>query len=83
MSESAVAYGTKSQGEYTLEDYYALPDDQKVELIDGVFYDMASLLFVHQRVAGELHRQIANYICMKYNKNPPVHKSPEGFRFAH
>ncbi len=62
VSEPAVAYGTKSQGEYTLEDYYALPDDQRVELIDGVFYDMASPLFVHQRAGGEIYRQIANYI---------------------
>lgn len=27
---------------YTVDDYYALPDEQRIELIDGVFYDMAS-----------------------------------------
>ncbi len=36
------AYQVKKQGEYTLEDYYALPDDQRYELIDGVLYDMAA-----------------------------------------
>ena len=36
----------------TLDDYLALPDDVRVELIDGVFYDIPSHLLVHQRVNG-------------------------------
>ena len=32
------------------------------ELIDGVFYDMATPTFLHQKIAGEIYRQIANYI---------------------
>ena len=39
-----------------------LPDDQRVELIDGVFYDMGAPTRAHQLIAGEIHRQIANYI---------------------
>ena len=60
------------QGSYTIEDYFALPDDQRVELIDGVFYDMSSPVSLHQLIAGEVHRQIANFIldrggsCMAY-----------------
>ena len=42
---------------YTVEDYYALPDDIRTELIDGVFYDMASPSVTHQLVIGELHLQ--------------------------
>ena len=66
VAEEAVAYhagcGGKRQGEYTLEDYYALPDDQRVELIDGVFYEMTAPATFHQLMAGELHRQISNFI---------------------
>ena len=40
---------------YTLEDYYALPDERRVELIDGVFYDMAAPSEGHQIVLGELY----------------------------
>lgn len=53
---------SKKPGEYTIEDYRALPDDQRVELIDGYFYDMAAPTTFHQLIAGELHRQIANFI---------------------
>ena len=44
----------KKQGEYTLEDYYALPDERRVELIDGVFYDMSAPAVIHQKILGEL-----------------------------
>jgi len=42
-------------GEYTIEDYYALPDDVRMELIDGRFYDMGAPLNPHQAVIGELY----------------------------
>ena len=44
----------KNNGEYTLDDYYALPDERRVELIDGVFYDMAAPAVIHQKILGEL-----------------------------
>ena len=42
VKEPAAGYnlsssGRKKDGEYTLDDYYALPDERRVELIDGVF----------------------------------------------
>lgn len=61
----------KRQGEFTIEDYRALPEDQRVELIDGVFYDMAAPSTFHQILAGELYRQISNYILDKNGKCTP------------
>lgn len=70
VRDSAPFYGFKKQGEYTLEDYFTLPDEQRVELIDGVIYDMASPTLLHQRLGGEIYRQVANYIMEK--KGPCV-----------
>lgn len=62
ISQSGFRNGSlrKNQGEYTLEDYYALPDEQRVELIDGVIYDMTAPRKSHQVIVGEIHRQLSN-----------------------
>ena len=57
VREPSSAYGVKKQGEYTLEDYYALPDEKRVELIDGEFFDMYAPSVTHQTILGELHLQ--------------------------
>ena len=71
MVKEEVAYDfSGSQQEYTVKDYYALPDERRVELIDGVFYDMSAPSFVHQGIAGEVYFQIASFI--KANKGECV-----------
>ena len=68
VSESASCYGAqegKRQGEYTLEDYYTFPDERRVEMIDGVIYDMSASEVVHQRIAGLFYFRISEYIQKK------------------
>lgn len=64
LREPALQYGVslRGLGEYTLQDYYALPDDRRVELIDGHFYDMAAPSFVHQQIIGLVYAQIRDFI---------------------
>lgn len=66
LSDSAAfSYGSpreRKQGEYTVADYLAMPEEFRGELIDGVICDMAAPTFDHQKIAGEIYRQIANYI---------------------
>lgn len=46
----------------TIKEYYQLPDDQRVELIDGKFYEMETPPTWHQSVLGDLLVAVANYI---------------------
>lgn len=62
VKEAAAVYGVKKQGEYTVEDYRALPEDQRMELIDGVLYDMAAPTGIHQVVGGEIYAVLRGYI---------------------
>lgn len=59
-SEPVKVFKEKEQGEYTLEDYYLIPDERRVELIDGVIYDMTAPRASHQLIAGEVYRQLSN-----------------------
>ena len=60
------------QGTYTIDDYYLLPDERRVELIDGVFYDMTSPLKVHQLILGELFYSLYPCRSANYSSLPPT-----------
>ncbi len=51
----------------TLKDYYALPDEKRVELIDGEFYDMAAPSEVHQAILLEMSVQL--YPCVSAHES--------------
>ena len=67
LRDGAPAYVTglpkgKKQGEYTIEDRNALPEDHPSELIDGVIYNMASPALRHQSISGAIYHQLWNYV---------------------
>ena len=55
VREEPAAYNASPKKKYTIDDYYALPEDQRMELIDGVFYDMGAPSMTHQKILGELY----------------------------
>ena len=65
-------FGADRQGEYTLQDYYAIPRERRVELIDGVIYDMSAPTFVHQHILGTVFTAIQNYIMTKGGQCLPM-----------
>lgn len=50
------------QGRYTIADIEALPDDIRVELIDGYIYELASPSAPHQRAVGEIYSEFKELI---------------------
>lgn len=60
--EPTFSYMTKKQGEYTIDDYFELPEEERCELIDGVIYDMASPTAIHQEIAMELGFQLKDHV---------------------
>ena len=56
------------QGNYSIDDYYALSEEQRGELIDGVIYDMGSPSVVHQLIAQEIFARLREHV--KKNEGP-------------
>lgn len=64
------------RGQYTLQDYYALPDDQRVELIDGYFFIMEAPTSMHQELLVELVFRFKDY---QRKKRPDCRVFPAPF----
>lgn len=63
LKEELVPYAVhKKQGEFTIDDYNRFPDEQRVELIDGIIYDMTAPTYIHQGIAGAIYNIFFNHI---------------------
>lgn len=49
----------------TLEQYETLPEDRRVEVFDGIIYDMSSPSQIHQALSMQISTVINNYIIGK------------------
>ena len=57
---------TSEKHRYTYDDYLTWDDEQRYELIDGIIHVMSPAPGRrHQEIAGEFHRQLANYLLEK------------------
>lgn len=72
------AFAGKKQGEYTVEDWYALPDGVRMELIDGCLYDMASPVPKHQYLVGQIFNKFENSLVEAGNEHCLPLMSPVG-----
>lgn len=68
LKEPTLARWEKNQGEYDLDDYYAMPEDRRVELIDGIIYDMTAPSVIHQCIIGEIFARLRNHIRKNHGK---------------
>lgn len=69
LRESSAAYQSRTmQGDCTLNDYYAIPDGHRAELIDGVIYDMAAPNNLHQQISMEIAAQLHTFIRKRNGK---------------
>ena len=62
IREPQHSYAEEESGDHTIADYYALPDDLRAELINGVFYDMSAPTKAHQQILVQLTLQFSECI---------------------
>lgn len=62
MGLSRFGIPIKEDGEYTLNDYLAIPDEIRAELIDGRLYMMSAPTTLHQSISAGIFTQIHAYI---------------------
>ncbi len=74
LREGAPVPAYPLRGQYTIDDYYAMPDERRVELIDGVFYDMAAPTKIHQLVLIEVALQM--YPCVAEHPGCQLYIAP-------
>ena len=72
VRDSAVPYGTKSQGKYTIDDLDRFPENIRVELIDGVVYLLNTLKVIHQMIGGYIYSRLLQHVTEKGGECLPL-----------
>ena len=70
----------RKQGDYTTDDLDKIPDDVRVELIDGVIYDLASPTSMHQTIIGTVFT-IMNMYSISHGRGCMPYISPLDTKF--
>lgn len=64
---------------YTIDYIYSLPEDKRVELIDGIIYDMSAPKRIHQDISMSLSKQLSEAVD-KNNGECKVYAAPFGVK---
>lgn len=72
LREAAIYEASDEEREYTLDDYYRLPDDVRAELIDGKFFFMESPTSTHQGMLVKLVYLSMNFIMKNNGECQPL-----------
>ena len=75
IGETASSYQlnrNKKPGEYTVSDYLAWPEDERIELIDGIIYDMSAPIDTHQIILLDIAAKVYEYIRNNNGQCIPV-----------
>lgn len=62
ICDPASPFYARQPGEYTIDDYYSLPGDVRVELIDGALIFLEAPSFTHQELVSNILFEIALFI---------------------
>lgn len=65
MVREEIRYNQEREKWLTIDDYLAWPDEERIELIDGVIYDMGSPTSKHQLIVGEIFARFRDHIRKK------------------
>ena len=63
-----LAKGPDPDREYSIEDFRALPEGLRAELVDGKLIYLEAPTRLHQEITGEMHLAVANHIKSKSGK---------------
>ena len=72
-----MAQPQRSDDRYTYADYITWDDDVRYELVDGVPYAMSAPTEDHQRLSGDLFRQLSTFL---YGKSYQIRSAPYDVR---
>ena len=67
-SGNASGHPSNPSGPYTTADYFALPDDARVELLDGFFYGVPVPSVNHQLITACVFNQLFNYFTDNFKE---------------
>ena len=62
LRDDMTPYLTRGIDAYTVDDYYTMPDDSRVELIEGEIYNMSAPSLLHQMVSSLIWKSLERYI---------------------